>query len=261
MFNYLYKDLDIAHKYDILPVPSPDYKKHYHDFYEIFFLVKGNVTFTVENEIKKLEENDILLIQPGEHHFVTFLDDSPYERYVLKFQDHMVPQFLKDCLINRSAFYTETENFRELFRKLDIFYDDYNALELQLLFSSIVTELLIKLNHSQFNKKESNNDEDITAIIQYINENIRQPLTAQDLCNQFHFSQSYLYEKFHTHMKTPIMKYIRSKKIIAAYQMITRGEKPTKVAESFGYVDYTTFYRAFISVMGFSPSFKKNKSI
>lgn len=45
---------------------------------------------------------------------------------------------------------------------------------------------------------------------------------------------------------------------MAAHQHITKGMKPTKVAEMYGYSDYSTFYRTYLSVMGFPPSGNKN---
>ncbi|HHW89568.1 MAG TPA: AraC family transcriptional regulator [Clostridiales bacterium] len=262
MFKYVYNDLDVAHKYDRVPKPSPEYAKHYHDFYEMFYFVKGKAFFTVEEEKQVMSFGDILLIQPGVHHFVTFFENAPYERYVLKFQDELVPDFLKNFFIKRSAFFTSVPNIQKLFRKLDSLYRDFNAMELEILFSNVITEILIRLNHTEFKQKavESDDDESITKIIQYINENIRKNITIEELCDKFHFSQSHLYKEFQTYMRTPIMKYIRSKKIIAANQLIRRGEKPTKVAEQFGFMEYSTFYRSFIDVMGYPPSRTKSKN-
>jgi AraC-like DNA-binding protein len=258
MFHYVYKNLDFSHKFDEKPVTSSEYEKHYHDFYEIYYFVKGNVVYTVEEEKQHMQNGDIMFIQPGEHHFVTFLDDkTPYERYVLKFPDNLMPSFLKDFFFKHSAFFSFDESNRLLFEKLDELYGMYNNLELNLLFPCVVTELIIRLSHSKNGQTRSFTDEVITMILQYINENIRKPLTISDLSEKFHFSQSYLYKKFYMHMKVPIMKYIRSKKIIAAYQLIRNGEKPTKVAEIFGFMEYSTFYRTFLSVMGFPPSQNK----
>ena len=256
MFRYVYNDLDIAHKYDRVPKPSLEYVKHYHDFYELYYFIKGKAFFTVEEEKQVMSFGDILLIQPGVHHFITFLERAPYERYVLKFQDELVPDFLKDFFINRSAFYSSVPCIDQLFKKLDSLYRDFNPMELEILFSNVISEILIRLSHTEYKQKVvvSDEDERITKIIQYVNENIRKNITIEELCYKFHYSQSHLYKEFQTYMRTPIMKYIRSKKIIAANQLIRRGHKPTKVAEEFGFLEYSTFYRSFIDVMGYPPS-------
>lgn len=256
MFSFVYNNLDIAHKLDSSPQASPDYAKHYHDFYELYFFISGKAVYTVEDEKQAMKFGDILLIQPGQHHFVTFFEDAPYERYVLKFHDNLVPDFLKDFFIGRSAFFSSTPNIHKLFEKLDFYYHTFNNMELEILFSNIIKEILIILSHAVFKQKAVPSEEDavITQIIQYINKNIRKNITIDELCQKFHFSQSHLYKEFQTYMRTPIMKYIRSKKIIAANQLIRRGERPTKVAEEFGFLEYSTFYRAFVDVMGYPPS-------
>ena len=42
---------------------------------------------------------------------------------------------------------------------------------------------------------------------------------------------------------------IKTKKIIAAHQYILQGMNKTKVAEMFGFDEYSTFYRAYLKIM------------
>ena len=39
-----------------------------------------------------------------------------------------------------------------------------------------------------------------------------------------------------------------------AYSLIQKGLKPTQVAENIGFLDYSTFYRTYVKVVGASPS-------
>ncbi len=260
MFNFVYKDLDFAHKLDEHPEGAPDYQKHFHDFYELFYFISGSAVYTVEEECHDLNPGDALIIQPGEHHYVNFKDDSTYERYVLKFPALLLPDFVKEKFTGRSAFYLEAQKASALFNRLDEFYDEFNASdeELYLLFSNMVAEIVLTLFHTVPEAKPFVTDNKITPILQYINEHLNSPISIEDLCKKFYFSQSYICKEFRTYMKVSIMKYIRSKKIMAAHQSIMKGIKPTKVAEMYGYSDYSTFYRTYLSVMGFPPSKNKN---
>ena len=61
-------------------------------------------------------------------------------------------------------------------------------------------------------------------------------------------------------LKCSLMKYIRSKKIVLAQQMIREGRKAVDVAEELSFNDYSTFYRSYLKVTGMSPaSEKENK--
>lgn len=57
---------------------------HHHDFYEIYFLVSGDVNYVIEGRLHPIKPGDLLLISPRELHQVSIQTDmAPYERYVL----------------------------------------------------------------------------------------------------------------------------------------------------------------------------------
>lgn len=54
---YYYKDDEI----DEIPL-------HYHEFYEILFLIDGNLDYIIGDEIYHLQKGDLLFIPPGVFH-------------------------------------------------------------------------------------------------------------------------------------------------------------------------------------------------
>lgn len=57
---------------------------HYHDFYEIFFFIDGNVDYWIDGSLYHLLPGDILLIHPTElHKPVPNAEIDTYERIVL----------------------------------------------------------------------------------------------------------------------------------------------------------------------------------
>lgn len=254
MFKFASEDLDFAHKLDVSAEPSPDYSKHYHDFFEILYFVKGNADFTVEDMSCKLHPGDIVFIQPGEHHYVTFYPDEEYERYVLKFNESIIPASMFTRLGNRPTFFNATDEMRRLFAGLDGIHARFEREDLILMFTCRLLELMTLLCLEPAADKQARRDASITKIIGYINEHIREPLTLKSICEHFFYSQSYISNKFSEHMKVSLIQYVRAKKIMAAYKLIQKGEKPTKVAEELGFADYSTFYRTYVRVMGFPPS-------
>ena len=96
MFNFVYKNIDFAHKIDPASQPKENYSRHLHYFNEIIFFVKGDVKYTVENKTKNLEEGDIVLIPSLNYHFATVNSKTEYERYILKFPSEFLPSHLID---------------------------------------------------------------------------------------------------------------------------------------------------------------------
>lgn len=88
-------------------------------------------------------------------------------------------------------------------------------------------------------------DDFIELLIEYIDANLNKKITIDSLTEKFHYSKSFINNEFKLHMKIPIMQYIRSKKLIAAHQMIISGKKKNEAAEMFGFDTYSTFFRAY----------------
>ncbi len=254
MFSFVSNGLDFAHKLDTCASTSPDYSKHYHDFFEILYFVQGHADFTVEDIRCKMHSGDIVFIQPGEHHYMTFYPDVEYERYVMKFNESLLPSHMFERIGSRPTFFRATDEMRSLFLGLDEIDARFDGNDRELMFTVRLLELITLLCIEPAAAKQTTRDASITKIINYINENIRTPLTLAKICEHFFYSQSYISNKFSEHMKVSIIQYVRTKKIMAAHKMIMQGEKPTKVAEEFGFGDYSTFYRTYMKIMGFPPS-------
>ncbi len=257
MFRYVSEDLDFAHKFDKNPHPAPDYEKHYHDFFELLYFVRGQVDFTVEDRIYRLHPGDIVFIQPGEHHYLTFLQNSDYERYVLKFRENNIPKHMFGRIGSRASFYTVSDEIRELFAGMDKLYERFEGADLELMLSCRMLEIMTLICLEPEAEKKAFRDNTIAQIINYVNENLKEPITLTKLCEHFHFSQSYISNKFSSHMKVSIISYVRTKKIMAAHRDILQGEKAIVVSDRYGFTDYSTFYRTYSKIMGFPPSSNK----
>ena len=92
MFSFVYKDIDFAHKMDDSTTPSENFERHMHYFNEILYFVKGDVVYHVESESRQLQPGNIVLIPSGKYHFAVCDLQVPYERYVLKFPDTILPE-------------------------------------------------------------------------------------------------------------------------------------------------------------------------
>lgn len=258
MFSFVHDNIDFAHKLDNSTTPSENFERHMHYFNEILFFVSGDVNYTVESETHKLEPGDIVLIPSGKYHFATINLSVPYERYVLKFPDQIIPPSLV-CKKNKQfSFFSNTKKYFLSFQNLDEYYENFaDKDDVYALFVCELVKLLVMLCR-ETSTTETKQNEIITKIINYIDENIHNNISLDSLSEAFSFSKSYISNEFKKHMKTPIMQYVRFKKIIAAHSMILNGYKKTTVAELFGFENYSTFYREYIKIMGSTPN-GKNK--
>ena len=260
MFHFVYGDIDFAHKINIMEEPAEDYDKHLHYFNEIVYFVSGKVRYTVEDQTRSLRPGDIVFIHPGQYHFAGVDESIPYERYVLKFPESALPESMKSLTAPKESFFGNSGQFSWIFSQLDMYYGKYSDEETKLLFLCEVVKLIILLTGEK-NAEHAKESNLISNIIAYIHTHIKDPISLDTLNREFNFSKSYISNEFRKAMKIPVMQYIRAKKIIAGHQMILSGAKRTEVAETLGFENYSTFYRAYVAVMGFPPAgerFKKN---
>ncbi len=258
MFKFVWRGMDLSHKYDEVPVASADkeFNKHFHNFYEIFYFISGTAMYTVENEKRLLQPYDGLIIRPGEFHNVEFLDQTPYERYVFKLPVGFVMPYVADKLNSRSAFFPNQRDALELFQKIDKAYEIYTGNDMYYYSGCVAVEAMINFCGNREKSADDYNlaNSKVVPILQYINDNIELPLTLTQIAEQFHYSPDYLSREFYRYMKTPIMKYVRTKRVLAANRLLLSGFKPTQIPELLGYSDYSTFYRSYVSIMGKPPS-------
>lgn len=254
MFNFNFKDIDFAHKLDYASSPLDEYDKHIHVFYELLYFLKGDVDYHVEGETKHLKNGDIILIAPGKIHFAEVNKNVSYERYVLKFPGSIVNDNLKTRLDAAFPFFSMNSYVDQALRNLDHYYDAFNDEDMYQLSICKITEALIYLANIRQNNLDYTSNDLITNIISYIQIHIKDNLTLHQLSTDLNYSESYISNQFKEIMKCSIIKYIRSKKIILAQQMIKEGKKAIDVAEELSFNDYSTFYRTYLKIIGTSPN-------
>lgn len=259
MFNFKYRDLDFAHKEGLTDFPEDEYGRHMHFTYEMLFFVRGDCTYAVEDEERKLSNFDIVFIKPGHYHFAHVNPNVPYERYVIKFTDDSFPLEIKERLQNITSFHPNCVEFEKLFKQLELYHEQnyFDDVDLYHLFSAKLLEIIINLTKID-NSKFVTNDPMIASIINFIESHIKEHLTLDIISRNLNYSTSYIAKEFKRKMHSSIMSYIRNKKIILSRTQIIYGENPTKVAEEYGFDDYTTFYRTYIKLIGSAPSKDKN---
>lgn len=264
MFNFNYKEIDFAHKLNGHTLPSDDFKKHMHDFYELIFFVHGDVDYMIESKSKKLVANDIILIPAGLLHYGVANVDVEYERYVLKFPLRLINDTLAKEIQDFTCFSGNYPALKELFIKLDNIYNNYSDEHKYILMVNTLSEILINMQNKSKVSDELigvYHNPVVSKVIAYINENIKKNITLTDICNDLNFSRAHISNEFSRVMKIPVMTYIRYKKIIAAHQKILEGNvKINEVAYEYGFEEYSTFYRNYIKIIGKPPysNTKKN---
>lgn len=241
---------------------------HSHDFYEIYFFVDGNVKYYIENESYTLAKGDVLVIPPGKIHRPVFEKQHDYERYVLwLFGDYISAHNGIKCFVERINRTIAEKNTRRVSFKDDSFYgikalfdklfsefssetelSQYAAQSCNIL---ILDKILNSLKNAEILQEESHN---IAAkAISYINDNVVNAPSLDQLADIFYVSKYYLSHKFKEYTRTTVHQYILMKKINLAKELLEKGNSPNKVCSMCGFSTYSNFYKVFTEQTGVSP--------
>lgn len=262
-------DFEIAHKLD---TQLKEVALHHHDFFEVYFLLSGDVTYTIEGRTYHLLPGDMLVINPRELHQVFIqTDQSPYERYVLWITSSLIKKLsthqtnLRHCFdperpdySNHLHLKSEQRNAVQSLMEMLHRENDTGEFGSDMLAYNLISTIMILVNRVVENQGTCHPAADYTNpliynVVDYVNLHYGEPLSLDALADRFYVSKYHLSHEFHKHMGTGLYQFIQRKRLLIARQLMKQGHKPAEVYKQCGFDDYAGFYRAFRRVYGQSP--------
>ncbi len=244
-------DFGFRHSKDVMP-DNAKFKLHNHnDIYEIMLFLGGDAEFHVEGSVYALEPYDVVLTRPFEMHRIMCLSGKAYERSLLfvnrsYFDDNRCSSFSeifenrplgKDNLIPAKLV---KETLTEIARRIEKYV---NAGEL-VVANGAVTEFLYMLNQagrSAYSPKPQ--DKRISDIIMYINENLSESISLDDLAEKFYIDKYYLCKMFKKNTGYTLNQYVNYKRLLLARELHSRGQSLLEASINAGFNNYSHFYR------------------
>ncbi len=251
-----------SHSYDKIR-PEGVSVSHCHDVYEILLITSGKGRFVVESSSLDIKAPVLLVIKPYQYHSVILESDIPYERYVINFSDFSLVEetqrLLSDELFVKMSeggcFYSENvpDNILSIFERLDSL-TDFPQLERGIYTKLLLSEMILLLSVIKGELMKQDEDELGARVIKYLNDNIDKDITLDKLSRRFFVSKYYLCRAFKKHNGISVHGYITQKRVMYAKQLIENGETASGAAYKVGFGDYSAFYRAYIKIVGKSPT-------
>lgn len=262
--GYLKEDFRLFHIND---QTKKDFSYHYHDFHKIIVFISGKVTYHIEGKAYHLKPRDILLVSQGAIHKPEIDPSVPYERYIFWIRDDLSCQELNTCFqkANDRSFNLVRADSALQERLKDLLPEIEQTLQNKyfgdtVLRDALFTQFMIYINRiflrtsSSPDKKTYSSDTQVEQLLKYINRNLSENLSIDQLANRFFFSKYHMMRKFKNETGYTIHNYITSKRLLMARSLISQGMPVMKAAQASGFHDYTTFVRAYKKQFGKAPS-------
>ena len=271
-FQTLYNDPTMHLQHGTYPKPDIEginkSRLHAHPKCELLCVFKGKGTVHIEGSRYDLRPGTFFLMRPGEAHYIALDPSVPYDRSTLYFDPSILDSMDGTRSLLQPYFDREPGKYNRYHPA------DYNDTECMLWYKNMLEQpdkinivinllcILRKLNVFYSHATKQTVRESLEyQILRYIQEHPQEDLSPQALCSRFYISRTQLYRRFKETTGTSVSEYISIRRVLRAQELISQGYKPTECYTLAGFSDYSTFYRAYIKHLGYSPNQESGKII
>ena len=242
---------------------------HSHNYIEILYCrTSAGVEYLIGSDRYRLQKGDIVYVPPGVSHRPILPEKMtvPYERDVLwisqEFLDYLQNLYPDDSVAQRDHSVpirtagTRWEFLGELFRN-GVLEEEQKRPGWDMAVTGNTLTILANMKRAYIERSagtmKAEKPELLDRIMAYIERNYAGHITVDNLARQFYVSNSTISHLFKQKMGVSLYRYITQRRLIAAKSLIGENEPMEEIARKVGFVDYSTFYRAFKQEFGISP--------
>lgn len=267
------KTFSVAHLYK----EEKAMEMHIHDCYELYYSISGGKQFLIDNRFYSIAPGDLFIINQYESHKLTQIDNQLHERIVLSIHPDYTKRLsteetdLDSCFSDRYNGFQHKLSLNKEQQKRFLYYvnkitsakgyahdivEQAAFMELMVMINTLSNANAVEAQESEF--KYNHQVDDILA---FINQNITQPITVEQLAENFFLSESYICRIFKQATGTTIGKYITARRISIAKAALSEGVGVNEAFERSGFGDYSSFFKVFTKAVGVSPKKYANLSV
>ena len=234
------------------------------DLFSVFMLIDGEADYDIEGRRIHLTANDILLVGNNELHR-SIADRKQRCEYLLLMVN--LDFFIKNnCTHFSEMVFHRTRGdhnlipsdtvtaygIADIFLRLDRYCRE-KPVELSVA-NGVIVELMYRLNqHAVKSRSATYTQGKIGDILGFINENITERLTLDDIAKHFFLTKQYLCKMFKKNTGYTINRYIAYKRISLVKEAYFNGMSLSEACYKAGFNDYSSFYRAYSGLTNESP--------
>ncbi len=247
-------------------------KVDYHDFCELLYIDRGEITVSSKNYNGTLHNNQMIIHRPNEMHSLSCDGDVAPNVIIIGFecdcpeieefahspvtlspeQIRMLADAMKEGMSVYAPPYDNPNTYN--MQKRDVFpygADQMIRIKLELLLISLIRE---NAQHTNISRYEVHDQTRIEEIYKYITENYREKILLDNICFVFGTNKTTLCKEFKQRYKTTIINHINSVKIKEAKALLREGKMTvTQISEAVGFNSHYYFIRTFKSQIGLTP--------
>ncbi len=236
---------------------------HYHNTYELYFVVRGEREYFIGDEFYKVTDGDIVFIPStllhrtagkGAMRFLVYFGEDFLARF-------FTPEARLTLALERPFVFRPDDTIREQIERdlacmmAEYYKEDITQID-QPLWAGYLYRVLFTIAHSHNHYvAERYADERIGQIIRFINEHYSSIKDIEEIAERFFISKFHLCRIFNKNLGLPLVTYLNTIKIRAACELMkTEKLNLTEIATRCGFNSSSYFCKVFKSEKGVSPT-------
>lgn len=243
-------------------------QRHYHDHYELYYLLSGRRKYFINHTVYPVEEGDIVLVQKGDVHITQAAGNSSYVRYLVNFDERAL-EGLGSSTASLLACYASKlihvppgrrEHLEHLLSSMELEYHEYDVYSAHMLRCRLV-ELLVFVNRCAQNQSapvpqaQDGPAPKIQEAARFICEHYMEPLSLAAAARVAGMSPSYFSRQFKAVTGMCFSQFVNNVRVKEASRLLLSSKACiTDVAFACGFEDSNYFGDVFRRLRGLSPS-------
>lgn len=239
--------------------------RHFHDTYELYYLVEGERYYFIDKETYLVKQGDVVLVKPNQIHKTSLAEHSYHNRMLLQIRSDMLDPFLRS-----NGLHTLEELYNACDSIIQMKEEDQKTIELlmvqireemekkqkhyELMVRMKLAELLVVLSryrakeafYQESQKVQTVKHQKVHEVADYLLSHPETEESLEELAARFYISKSYLSRIFKEVTSFTVNEYININRVKKAQSLLIHSEySVTEIAGMLGFESITYFERVF----------------
>ena len=237
---------------------------HFHECYELYYLLEGEITYFIKENIYTLKKGSIVLVPPHTIHKTAPFTNPKHKRVLIYLTKDIIKEFLiynpnlLDCFKHTVIVMSDQEELEILLQNL---VNEYKRTNDEVVIKSFLGLLLTMINRYISAKSEAANivqndtiSEKILEVVRYINTEFTNEISLSMLAEKFFMNPTYLSRNFKKVTGFNYVEYLNNLRIQKSiYLLLNSKQNVTSIAINSGFNSTNHFCKTFKTIVGISP--------
>ncbi len=236
-------------------------KIHYHNDYELYYLVAGKTNYFIGDEIFKVNPGNFVFVEKGVIHKTDSEDCFDNERILISFGDDILtPEAMEhiETLSKQKLIFIPKNKLyiiEDILHKIEKEHSEDNPFRREMINLYILQTLalLCRLHRKELMQMDET-ERIIHSVSEYINSNYEKDLSLKTLSRRFALSEGHLSRKFKAVSGMGLCEYITYVRIHNGASLLEETNYSlTKISALCGFNDSNYFSSVFKKIKGTTP--------